>query len=90
MICRLASFVVAALLLVSVASGMDAYAQSARVRTACTADAKRLCPKYKANSPELRYCMESRGRSLSRGCILALEDDGIVPRGTYSRGKSGN
>ena len=72
------------------ASGLTtpATAQSAKVKNACNADARRLCPQYKLDSSELRYCMESRGRSLSHGCVSALEDAGIVSRGTLARGKS--
>lgn len=63
----------------------QAHAQSPRVRAACTGDAKRLCPQYTAGSSEMRSCMEARGRSLSHGCILALEADGIIARGTLQR-----
>lgn len=58
---------------------------SPRVRAACTADAERLCPRQKLGSPEMRYCMESRARSLSSTCVRALEDEGIVPRGMFRR-----
>jgi hypothetical protein len=85
---RLTSFSAACLIGLSAFAASDAKAQSARVRTACTADAKRLCPQYKAGGSELRYCMEARGRSLSQGCVFALEAEGIIPRGTYSRGRS--
>jgi hypothetical protein len=82
------SAISASALLMVVGLGATADAQSARVRNACNADARRLCPQYKLDSSELRYCMESRGRSLSHGCIRALEDEGIISRGTLARGKS--
>jgi hypothetical protein len=72
-----------ALLLVS-QTAADAQS-SGRVRGACSNDAKRLCPREKPDSPEMRYCMEAKGRQLSRTCVRALEDEGIVPRG-YFRG----
>ena len=56
---------------------------SRRVRMACSGDAQRLCPREKKDSPEIRYCMEAKGRQLSRGCVRALEDDGILPRGYF-------
>lgn len=56
---------------------------SRKVRNACNTDAKRLCPNNKFGSSELRYCMEANGRRLSRPCVQALEDDGIVPRGYF-------
>lgn len=58
---------------------------SKKVRRACAADAKRLCPRNKFESPELRYCMEAKARNLSSGCVRALEDDGVVPRGMLRR-----
>jgi hypothetical protein len=54
---------------------------SKKVRAACSGDAKSLCPKTRANSEELRYCMEAKSTSLSKGCVRALEDDGVIPRG---------
>ena len=56
---------------------------SRRVRNACQSDAKRLCPREKPDSEAMRYCMEAKGRQLSRNCVRALEDDGIVPRGYF-------
>lgn len=76
----------AGIMLLAMGFATVADAQSARVRNACNADARRLCPQYKLDSSELRYCMESRGRSLSHGCVRALEDEGIISRGTLARG----
>ena len=56
-----------------------------RVRSACAGDAQRLCPREKPNSPEMEYCMEAKGRQLSRQCIRALEDEGMIPRGHFSK-----
>ena len=61
----------------------EAQTSSKRVRQACSGDAHRLCPREKKDSPEMRYCMEAKGRQLSRGCVRALEDEGIVPRGYF-------
>jgi hypothetical protein len=66
-------------------SSSPADAVSRKVRVACAADAKRLCPNTKAGSPELDYCMEAKGRYLSRECKRALEDDGIIPKGYFNR-----
>jgi hypothetical protein len=58
---------------------------SRKVRISCTADAKRLCPTSKLGSPEMEYCMEAKGKYLSRECKRALEDDGVIPRGYFNR-----
>lgn len=58
---------------------------SKKVRNACTTDVKRLCPNNKFGSEGLRYCMEANGKRLSRTCVQALEDDGVIPRG-YLKG----
>lgn len=58
---------------------------SRAIKNACNSDAKRLCPNDKLGSSSLRYCMEANGRRLSRTCVRALEDEGVVPRG-YLRG----
>lgn len=58
---------------------------SKRVKNACEADARKLCPREKANTPELNYCMEAKGRQLSRNCIRALEDAGTIPRGHFGK-----
>ncbi len=55
------------------------------VRKACTSDAKRLCPREKADSPEMNYCMEAKAKQFSRNCVRALEDAGMVPRGYLSK-----
>ncbi|HRK19550.1 MAG TPA: hypothetical protein PK970_11380 [Hyphomicrobiaceae bacterium] len=59
---------------------------SKRVRDTCTPDARRLCPNQPLGSSAMVYCMESRARSISRDCKVALEDDGVVPRGHFRRG----
>lgn len=56
---------------------------SPRVRTACTPDARRLCGKHDLDSPDMQTCMEEKGSQLSKQCIKALEDDGLIPRGWY-------
>jgi hypothetical protein len=69
--------------LIASQSAAEAESSSKRVRQACSSDAHRLCPREKKDSPEMRYCMEAKGRQLSRSCVRALEDDGIVPRGYF-------
>jgi hypothetical protein len=74
----------AAIGLAIMAPPVDA-AFSKKVRIACSADAKRLCATSKLGSPEMEYCMEAKGKYLSRECKRALEDDGVIPRGYFSR-----
>jgi hypothetical protein len=82
---RLLSLSTATMIVFAGVTASEANAQSARVRNACTADARRLCPQYSSGSSEMRYCMEARGRSLSHGCMSALEAEGIIPRGTLAK-----
>jgi hypothetical protein len=56
----------------------EAYAAS--TQRACKGDYKRLCPRYEVGSSELRYCMESQARSISRQCIRAAVDNGDLSR----------
>lgn len=79
---QIVSLALAAALLAG-AGTANAEESSRQVRRACTGDYKRLCPREKPDSPEMRYCMEAKGRMLSRGCVRALEDDGIIPRGYF-------
>jgi hypothetical protein len=62
------------------------HADDKRIRNACGNDFHRLCPREKKDSPALRYCVEAKGRFLSRNCIRALEDAGEVPRGYFDKG----
>jgi hypothetical protein len=87
---RISTFSAACLFAALISVPTDANAQSSRVRAACTADAKRLCSQYSPGSTEMRSCMQARGRSLSQGCVAALEADGLVPRGTLARYRSRN
>lgn len=66
-----------------VAPSAQAEDTSRRVRQACANDVHRLCPREKKDTPEMRYCMEAKGRQLSRNCVRALEDDGVIPRGYF-------
>lgn len=70
----------AALLALSLAPGGTAFAQSARVKSACSGDYGRFCPSYPVGSAQLRQCMRSHGKSLSRDCVDALVDAGEIPR----------
>lgn len=60
---------------------------SSNVAAKCTSDAGRLCPEHALGSSEMRYCMEAKARMISRDCMIALEDDGIVPRGTVKNAR---
>jgi hypothetical protein len=74
-----AAFAGAAVLLV-LACGSAANAYSSRVNSACERDYYRFCAKYSIGTPELRSCMLSSRRSLSRRCVDALIADGEVPK----------
>ena len=63
----------------------DASAFSRKVQRACQSDYKRLCPHYKAASPQLRACMEAKSGEISWTCISALIDDGAIDRRRASR-----
>lgn len=71
---------VAATAFSGVASANDKGPFSARVRNACKGDYSRFCPSYSLYSHELRRCMQSAGKAISKGCIRALVDAGEVPR----------
>lgn len=60
----------------------DAGAYSKKVETACKSDYKAHCPAYKEGTSALRNCMSLAGRrgNLSRRCVNALTDAGLVPR----------
>lgn len=62
-----------------------AMAFSKRVEKACQADYKNLCPQYRASSPQLRSCMESKANEISWTCKQALIDSGEVDRRTAKR-----
>lgn len=74
---------VAAAVAALVSIGMAATA-SADVTSACSRDYSRYCNAYGIGTAQLRRCMESNRRSLSRRCINALVDAGDVPR-KYTR-----
>lgn len=61
---------------------------SDRLRQVCTPDAKRLCPEHPLGSSQMRYCMESKRRSISRDCQIVLEDEGHVPRGYFASNRN--
>jgi hypothetical protein len=66
------------LLLVAIAPAAHAY--SARVNAACENDYYRFCSAYAVGSTSLSACMEASRRSLTKRCIDALVDAGLVPR----------
>lgn len=58
---------------------------SQRVKNMCTPDAERLCPQHPLGSEQMRYCMEAKFSNISRDCVKALEDDGLVSPGTHKQ-----
>ena len=63
----------------------DAAAYSSRVKSACKTDFYKFCPSYKLDSPQLRDCMVSAGGNISRRCIDALADFGVISHNYHSR-----
>jgi hypothetical protein len=61
---------------------LEAAAYSKKVENACKSDYRTHCPAYKEGSSALRNCMSLAGRrgNLSKRCIDALTDAGMVPR----------
>ncbi len=50
------------------------------VKVACSNDYSRFCPRYKIGTSKLNRCMRSNGKRLSKVCVRALIDHGMVPR----------
>ena len=73
----IASLIVGFSVLVPV-DGATAY--SARVNSACKSDFYKFCPAYKPDSPQLRECMRSAGGNISKRCLDALADSGLISR----------
>ena len=59
---------------------------SANVRRSCKGDYNRFCPGYSLYGTELRRCMQSAGKAISKRCIRALVDAGEVPRSMLKKG----
>jgi hypothetical protein len=58
----------------------SAFAYSGAVKGACRADYKRFCGVHAVDDPGLRRCMDKAGRSLSRSCVVALVNSGMVSK----------
>lgn len=58
----------------------SALAFSGDVQGACRADYKRFCAAHAIDDPGLRRCMDKAGKSLSRGCVVALINSGEVSK----------
>jgi hypothetical protein len=63
-----------------IASFSTAYAQSNNVRLYCAYDYMRHCSAYSLTSPNLAKCMANVGVNLSKKCIQALVDDGLITK----------
>lgn len=77
---RAALVVAAGIVMVAPAAITPASAVSAKVKKACAGDYKRLCPRYKVGSAQLRACMEAKQAEISSKCVQALIDSGEVYR----------
>jgi hypothetical protein len=72
--------VIAALAIMMAAlSATDAFAFSKRVRRACGFDYQDFCSQHDPNGSAVRRCFEANRKSLSKGCVRALVDSGLVP-----------
>ena len=58
------------------------------VKVACSSDYNRFCPRYKVGTGKLNRCMRSNGKRLSRVCVRALIDNGMVPAQPPEKGAS--
>jgi hypothetical protein len=61
---------------------VEATAYSKKVENACRGDYNTHCPAYKEGSAALRQCITLAGKrgNLSKRCLDALTDAGMVPR----------
>ncbi len=57
------------------------------VKVACSSDYNRFCPRYKVGTSKLNRCMRSNGKRLSRVCVRALIDHGMVPRSLLKKAR---
>lgn len=67
----------AAALAVFSVSGAQAF--SKKVNDACAGDYQDFCSQYVPESTQTRRCFESNAKALSKGCVRALVDAGMVP-----------
>lgn len=74
-----------AAMLVAIASAGPVMAYSAKVENACRDDYFRHCSSYPVGSASLRLCMEAKASSLTRTCVNALIDAGMVDRRRLKR-----
>ena len=77
-VARSIGFTVVLILSLAILAPPASAAINDRVRKACIADYKRLCPSYKVGSPQLRTCMEAKSGDISGPCMNALIDAGEV------------
>lgn len=63
-----------------IASVSLVHAQSNNVRMYCAYDYLRHCSAYSLSSPNLAKCMANVGVNLSKKCIQALVDDGLITK----------
>ncbi|WP_333793711.1 hypothetical protein [Hyphomicrobium sp.] len=74
--------IVVPMMAVAILLPAEAGAYSKKVEDACKSDYQTHCPAYKEGSSALRNCMSLAGRrgNLSRRCVNALTDAGLVPK----------
>lgn len=64
--------------LVAASFSTEAGAVSLSVKLACASDYYRYCSQHSPGSLGVRKCMRANGRNLSRRCVNALVDAGMV------------
>lgn len=79
------SRIVGTILVLSLVGPTAALAYSTKVEDRCRDDYFRLCPTYPLHSASLRLCMESKHKQITRPCINALIDEGLVDRRRLKR-----
>lgn len=67
-------------IMILICSISTAYAQGIATKTYCAYDYLRHCSAYSLDSPDLKKCMANVGINLSKRCIQALVDDGLISK----------
>lgn len=80
-----ASIVMGVAIAALTAASTGPFAYSARVTSSCKGDFYHFCPSYKVGSSQLTACMRSAGGNVSRRCVDALADSGIIAHKYHSK-----
>lgn len=72
--------VVAASIIVVLITIQPAFAVDPAVKRACKKDYFSFCSKHAVGTPAVRKCFRVNGHRLSKRCVKALNNAGMVPR----------